>query len=222
MDKVFENLFIKPCVIGLVANVSEGKSNLIYYLIKELLANGNKNIVSYGLRVHVGERVINSLKELEECKDEVIFLDEMMTLFDLDNRMEKRQIENTLRLIAHNNNILILCGLPENFKKFVCGKISSWIFKKVTLDDLINGSTAKKIIVAYRGIERGTEVLSLGKNECIVYTNHYYKVTIPYVEECDTKKNNLTIVTFKKGDILEKGMAKCQELSNEKNVGEKV
>ena len=37
-------------------------------------------------------------------------------------------IENTLRLINHNNNILLLCGLPKNFKKIIAGKIDEFTF----------------------------------------------------------------------------------------------
>jgi hypothetical protein len=147
-------------------------------------------MVSFGLKVSCGERKIYSLKELEECRDEIIFLDEMMTLFDLDNRMAKRQIENTLRLIAHNNNILILCGLPENFKKFICGKISTWIFKKVTIEDFIRGCGAKKVVIDYHGVERGTELLSVNKNEAMIFDGSYTKVKIPYLSQYDTKKDN--------------------------------
>jgi hypothetical protein len=104
MNKLL-NMFDKPKIIGLVANINEGKSNLLYYIITQLIKEGNENIVSFGLRLSCGEHKIYSLNELEDCKNKIVFLDEMMTLFDLDNRMAKRQIENTLRLIVHNNNI---------------------------------------------------------------------------------------------------------------------
>jgi hypothetical protein len=184
------SLFDKPSVIGLVANIDEGKSNLLYYLISNLVKQGNKNIISFGLRLGVGETKIYSLEELERCRDKIIFLDELMTLFDLDNRMTKKQIENTLRLVVHNNNILVLCGLPENFKKFLCGKISTWIYKRVTLEDFINGSSAKGHIVAYHGNERGSEILDLGKGEALVFNGQYNKMQIPYLKEFDTKAHN--------------------------------
>jgi hypothetical protein len=185
------NLFNKPKIIGLCANVDEGKSNLVYYAIQELLKEGNKNIVSFGLKINQGEKIIYSLRELEECNNNIIFLDEVMTLFDLDNRMAKRQIENTLRLIVHKNNILVLCGLPENFKKFLCGKINEWIYKSVTIEDFIRGSSVKRIITDYKGNERGNEILSLGKGEAIVYSNkNYNKVSIPYLPKFDTKAGN--------------------------------
>ena len=44
------------------------------------------------------------VRELERARDSLIFLDEFYTLFDLDDRKKKRQIERTFRLINHNNN----------------------------------------------------------------------------------------------------------------------
>jgi len=194
MNNLLYSLFSKPKVIGLVADIDEGKSNLIYYLIDDLVKKGNKNIVSFGLKKSLGEREIYTLKELEACKNNIIFLDEMMTLFDLDNRMAKKQIENTLRLIAHNNNVLVLCGLPENFKKFLCGKISVWLLKKVTIEDFIRGSSVKRVVTDYHGNERGTEILSLDKGEVILFNGHYTKINVPYLSQFDTKKNNIPLL----------------------------
>jgi hypothetical protein len=155
----------------------------------------------------------------------------MMTLFDLDNRSAKRQIENTLRLIAHNNNVLVLCGLPENFKKFLCGKVTKWIFKKVTIEDFIRGSGAKKIVVDYKGEERGTEILNLMKDEALFYVTHYAKIKIPYLKQFDTKANNVKLLkdsscnSFRKVSVNEnvgvsvsQNVSKCNEKGGENDT----
>ena len=196
------NYFEKPKIIGIIADVNEGKSNLIYHLIKNLKENYKFNLVTFGLRCEVeGAREINSLEELEETTDSVIFLDEFFTLFDLDDRQKKRQIELSLRLLNHKNNILVLVGVPENFKKFIASKLDVVFFKKVTISDFINGSAVKKLVVSYEGREKGNKVLNLKKSETIVYGKEiksYDLFPVPYLKEFDSKINNKIILVEKK------------------------
>lgn len=194
-DKII-NLFKAPKLIGLVADANEGKSNLLYWLIKALREDYKFNLYSYGLRANVvGERKIYSVEQLEIIHDSIIIIDEFASMFDIDDRKEKKQIEQTLRLIFHNNNVVLLCGLPENFKKFIASKLDSVIFKRCALSDFINGSRVKKIAFNYRGYELGAAVLNVEVDNAIVYDGKFYdKVNIPYVEEGDTKKNNISIL----------------------------
>lgn len=191
-----KELFKEPKIIGIVGNVNEGKSNLIYFILNELNKIGSFNLYAYGLRNNLKQaNNIYSVKELEQIKDSVIVIDEMTTLWDLEDRKKRKQIENTLRLINHNNNIVLLSGVPENFKKFISSKIDIFLFKKVLFSDFINGSRAKNIVLDYKGNERGTEVLNLNVNEVLIYDgNHYDKVGVSYMKEFDTKKGNLPII----------------------------
>jgi len=191
-----KNLFNKPCIIGLIGIPNSAKSNTAYFIINELKKIGKFNLYHFGLRAEVDGIKINSVKELEQIKNSVVILDEFNNLFDLDNRKHKKRIENTFRLIFHNNNILMLIGTPENFKKFICGKIDFWIFKKTYYDDLINGSKAKKIIMDFHDIEniKGSEVLNLELNQALIYNGNYNLVEIPYLKKFDTKKNNPKII----------------------------
>jgi hypothetical protein len=103
-----------------------------------------------------------------------------------------------LRLINHNNNIILLSGLPGNYKKFVSAKINKYIFKKCRYDDFINGSTAKKRALSYRGCEAGSSLLNLNKNEALVFDGeHYNKIIIPYMEDYDSKAHNVPIIVHK-------------------------
>lgn len=189
----------KPKIIGLIANANEGKSNFLYYLINSLKEKYNFNLCYFGLRCKIEGQEIFSLDELEIIKNSIIVIDEFINLFDLDDRHKRKQIENTLRLLYHNNNIVILSGLPENFKKFISGKINCFIYKQVTFEDFIRGSSAKKNILNYNGYEKASKILVLEKNEAIIYDEkHYKKLKIPYLEEFDTKKDNPKIFSLKK------------------------
>ena len=184
-------LFDKPGIIAVVGNVNEAKSNLLYHLITELNKIGEYTLYTYGLR--------------NDLKNSIIILDEVINLWDLENRKAKREIEKTIRLIFHNNNILILCGVPENFKKFISGKINIFFFKKVTLADLINGCKVKNIVMNYRGNELGSGVLNLDKDETLLFDGkHYYKLKVPYYKEYDTKLNNKQIIKNVPNNVPEK------------------
>lgn len=187
-------LFDEPKVIAICGNTNTGKSNLIYDLLEQLKGY-NFNFYSYGLRNDLGEQKIYSIEELENIENSIIFCDEFFTLFDLDDRKKRRSIENSLRLINHNNNILILSGLPENFKKFISAKLNVIFFKKCTLADFINGSRLKNIFLSYKGSELGSAVLNLKVNEALLYDGlHYDKINIPYLPKYDSKIKNEPII----------------------------
>ena len=195
-------LFSKPKIIGIAADANTGKSNLIYHILHTLNEKYSVKIYAYGLKSGV-ERVhpIHSVTELELIRDSVIVIDEMFSLFDLDNRKVKNLIENTIRLIYHHNNVLLLCGVPENFKKFLSGKLNVIFFKKVTIADLINGSSIKNTLMNYKGNERGSSVLNMPVDEALVYDGlHYTVFKVPYLKQYDLKANNVPILN-KKGNV---------------------
>ena len=190
-------LFNKPKIIAVISNVNEGKSNTLYHIIEELRKSNKFQLVTYGLKSKItNTKEIYSLTELEQIKNSIIILDEVMSLWDLDNRMSKRFIENSLRLINHNNNILVLAFLPENVKKFISGKIDIVVYKKVSIEDFINGSGVKRGITNYNGVERGHKVLNIPIDEALIFDgNHYHKIKVPYLIQHDTKLNNKPILT---------------------------
>jgi len=192
-------LFIKPRIIGLVGNANEAKSNTIYWILEELSKKFKFNVSVYGLKCTFPDTTpVYSLEEIEQVRDSILFIDEMTSLFDLDNRKSRASIERTLRLIFHNNNVLVLAGLGENFKKFISAKLNVVILKKITIADLINGSTLKNIVLAYKGHERGNNVLNLAINEAIIFDGlHYHKINVPYLSQYDSKKGNVQILCRK-------------------------
>lgn len=189
-------LFAKPQIIGVIADVNQGKSMTLYHIIEECRVKHTFELYQYGLRLSPrGAVQVNSIEEIESIKNSVIVIDELSSLFDLDNRKVKSMIENSLRLINHNNNVVILAGTPENFKKFVSAKLNVIFFKQSTIADFINGSRAKNILMAYRGNERGSAMLNLDVDETLVWDGkHYSKMRIPYYPSFDTKRGNESIL----------------------------
>lgn len=196
-----KKLLSKPAVYGVIADVNQGKSMLLYHLIEETLKIGTMSLYYYGLRIDVEpNRLLKSQRiyttaELENIRDSLIIVDELSSLFDLDNRKTRKNIENTLRLINHNNNILILCGTPENFKKFLSAKLNKVFFKKTSIQDAINGSTIKNMLMNYKGYERGSELLNLRIDQALFFDGkHYSMLEIPYYKQYDSKKDNVSII----------------------------
>lgn len=198
--KQLTTLFNKPKIISVVGDVNQGKSMLLYHLLEELGKGTTFKLYTYGLRLNYGNsQQIYSVAEMEDIRDSLIIVDELSSLFDLDNRKVKKQIENSLRLINHNNNILVVCGTPENFKKFISAKVDLVFFKKCTLSDFVNGSRLKNVVVSYKGNERGSEVLNLKVSEALLYDGkHFNKLNVPYYAKYDSKKENKQIFVPKK------------------------
>lgn len=198
MDQSLLRLFDGPKIIILVSDTNSGKSNTIYHILDGLSKTSEFSLYHFGLRANLkmGQPIF-STGELERIENSLIVLDEVMTMWDLDNRKQKKSIETSLRLIHHNNNILLLSMLPENVKKFVASKGNAFIFKRSTIPDFINGSLIKRIVESYAGPERGSEVLNIPIDQALIYDGkHYSKAQIPYMEKFDTKKGNQNI--FKK------------------------
>jgi len=210
-------MFSKPAIIGLCADTNTGKSMLIYHYLTELSKGHTFSTYTYGLRLDYPKATqIFSIEELEQIEDSVVFVDEMGSLFDLENRKVRKQIENTIRLINHNNNVLFLCGLAENWKKFLSAKPNVFIFKKTTLSDLINGSRVKNVIMAYKGVKRGSAVLNLPINEALVFNGtHYTKARIPYIKKYDSKRDNKNILVKRVKKCANRVRNKVVEAGNE-------
>jgi len=198
MKHIINKIFHKPCVCGVVGDVNTGKSMLIYSLLKAMRKQ-EFSLYTFGLRTNLYNATeIYSLAEIEQVKNGVIIVDEFSILFDLENRKQKKQIETTLRLIHHNNNVMILCGVPENFKKFISGKLNFIFYKKTLMSDLINGSRVKSVLAQYKGYEMGTEVLNLENDEVLFFDGVHYQIEkVKYYKEYDSKRDNISILRQK-------------------------
>jgi len=215
-------LFNKPKIVALVGDVNTGKSMFLYHLLESFAKESKFNLFTYGLRLDFKNSTqIYSVAEMEQVTNSLIIIDELSSLFDLDNRKVKKQTENSLRLINHNNNIILLCGTPENFKKFISAKIDFVFYKKTTISDFINGSRLKNMLVNYRGNERGSEMLNLPVNEVLLFNGkHYSKSVVPYYRKYDSKIKNVQIFVPKnvrKNVLKKKCSKKCAKNVEVKN-----
>ena len=197
------DLFRDPSIraVGIVADPNQGKSNAIYHCIKAL--RGRAQIYQYGLKVQFdGIQAIHSIEELEKITNSVVFIDEFPTMFRLSNRRQVEHFEESMRKIYHSNNIMVICGLPHNFNKFLSGLLNAIIFKQCTLVDFIQRSPAERIINSYSStggseVQKGSRVVTMPKDIALVFDGyHYHEVGVPYIKDCDTKLNNAPIIDW--------------------------
>ena len=184
----------------LMSRSDEGKTHTLCSLITEYKKQFNGNVTTFGLRDELlnllNVKSFSSLIELEEIRNSIIIVDEVGSLFDLENRTKRHLIESTLRLVNHRGNKILLSGLPSDFKKFLCAKAKVFIFKTLMISDLINGSLAKEILMQYRGVGLGTYMLLFDKGTMLCYDGTFWKESCSYNEKFDTKRNNENL--FKK------------------------
>ena len=184
----------------LMSRSDEGKTHTLCYLIEQYKKQFNGTVTTFGFRDELIDllnvKSFSSLIELEEIRNSIIIVDEVGSLFDLENRTKRHLIESTLRLVNHRGNKILLSGLPSDFKKFLCAKAKVFLFKTLMISDLINGSLAKEILMQYRGPGLGTYTLLFDKGTMLCYDGTFWKESCSYNEKFDTKKNNENL--FKK------------------------
>lgn len=195
MNEKIINLFKTPKIIGICGDSNSGKTMLVFNIISELEDYGTFNLYSYGLRCDLNEKKIYSIVELEKITNSIILCDEFFSLFDLEDRKKRALIEKSLRLIYHNNNVLVLVGVPDNFKKFISSKLHAIFYKRCSLSELINGSKVKTICTDYKGEELGSSVLNIPTDKALLYDgSHYEMIESKYFENLDSKKDNKDII----------------------------
>ncbi len=201
--KDITDLFKDPSIraVGVIADPNQGKSNAIYHCINALKYRAQ--IYQYGLKVWMPDvQAINSIEELEKITNSVVFIDEFPTMFRLSNRRQVEHFEESMRKIYHSNNIMVICGLPHNFNKFLSGLLNAIIFKQCTLVDFIQRSPAERIINSYSSaggsqVQKGSRVVTMPQGVALVWDGkHYYEVDVPYIEGCDTKLKNAPIIDW--------------------------
>ena len=68
-----KELFDKPKTIGVIADVNQGKSMLLYHILDTLQQTHNFNLFTYGLRLEINNATqIYSVAEMEEVRNSII------------------------------------------------------------------------------------------------------------------------------------------------------
>jgi hypothetical protein len=196
--EVFDDKSIRA--IGIIGDINQAKSNLIYHCMKEYGKTFVDKVYSYGLHMDVKNVTkINMVEELEGISNSVIFIDEYASLFSLSNRKQVEKFEATMRTIFQHkfNNTVIICGLPHNFNKFLSGLLQVLIFKQCRLEDFIQRSSPQQAVTAFspaglHHVEKGSAILKMPKDYALIYDvtksdSKWSEVNVPYEKEFDSK-----------------------------------
>lgn len=192
---------LKNDMIIFLGNRNEGKTMFLANLIRDYTNKYSGEVHTFGMRPEITDKLkvktFNSIIELEKIKNSIIIIDEVGIIFDLEDRKKRGMIEGILRLLSHNGNRILLAGVPDDFKKFLCSKAKCFIFRTTNINDLINGSMAKEIIKQYRGNDIGYYSLELPQDEVLCYDQHFFKEKFEYIKEFDTKLENVDLFVEK-------------------------
>ena len=104
-------------------------------------------------------------------------------------------------ILPYSSTTMAICSLPtSNFSNSlsILRFSGTIIILRLISFSFINGSNVKRVVLNYNGLERGSTLLNLEKNEVIVYDGSYRKYRNDYLKEYDTKLNNVPIFVQKK------------------------
>ena len=185
----------------LLSRSNEGKTMTILNLIEDYRKLFSGNIMVFGVDPAITSKfkvgTFSSLLELERIKNSIVFIDEVGTIFDLEERKYRKQIESTLRLVNHNGNKLFMSGVCHDFKRFLCAHAKCFMFKGLNISDLINGSLAKEILLQYKGNGVGVYSFELPKDKVLCYDGEYFTENVKYIKDCDLKTENVNLFVKK-------------------------
>jgi hypothetical protein len=182
---------------AIVASVHEGKTTTLLNMIEiaKKIKSKHSRVCCYFYHQEYKQKVkgvefVHTLNELEQIKDSFIFIDEFGELFQIQDRHNQEKIKTLLGQIEHNNNILVLCGLPEYFNKLLSSKVNDWILKGINYDEIINGSNLKKYINGLSGDFKGSTRLNIPVN---VALNNGVFYEVKYNKARDKKAENISL-----------------------------
>jgi hypothetical protein len=193
-------------IIILTGHRNEGKTNALCYIIREYLKTWDGNVWTFGIKkVATNElskiRPINrfhSIREMEKIRDSIVVADEAGTLLNVINRKQHENMLKTLRAVSHQNNIILLCSLPFDFKKIFAAQARCFLYKGMNIQELINGSLIKETLLEYKSDEEGATLgayrLNVAKNKILCHDESGFWVDdVPYIKEMDSKRNNKSL-----------------------------
>jgi hypothetical protein len=197
-------------VVGIVGAVSSGKTTALIDMINSV-QKYNTNVVAYFFHEEYHRTVsgvnqwIRSPEELIDVHDSFIFIDEFKTLFNLEDRHNRKIVEQVFAMLLHNNNIVVLCGLPDYYNQFMSKLVRCWALKSLKFSECINGSDLKKFAVRQCGEFNGGLGLNVPIDKILV--NGQFE-SVEYVARQDKKANNVDLFSLKPRN---KGLNKKQD-----------
>ena len=197
-------IFGESRIIGFAGEKNVGKTNNLIALIKDFRKyNKTTQIYFFGLeesvvnwlKIHIKNCFeVSTLEQLSNKRDSIIILDEFQKL-NLNDRRYKELLNQFINFIYHKNNRLILCSPSlREFNSIIGGKIEKWILKSVKLNNLINGSQLKNIILNYKGRYKSINDLVIPKGEILVINDVFEQIIkLDYIKQADSKINQKNI-----------------------------
>jgi hypothetical protein len=228
MSKLAE-IFKNSRIVALAGEKNSGKTNNLIYLIKEFRETDKKtpiyvfgmpdSVMKY-LRTKLNVKEISQLRHLIQKKDCLLILDECQKLKLNDSRYREELDEFTD--FVYHNNVYVILSSPNirSFNSVIGGVVEKWLLKSVKVDECINGSQLKKVILNYKGRYKEMDCLEMPKNEILVVNNcEELVIDCDYVSEADDKKANINI--FVEKNTQRKNTEKTQR-KNPENTQKKL
>ena len=186
-------------VFGIVGGKHSGKTTALLELIEE---SQNLTATKYAYFYHQeykdsvkGVTFINTLNDLEQVQNGIIFVDEFSELLQINDRHAVELIKMVIGQIEHNNNVLVLCGLPQYFNKAISGFVGdNWLLKSLNYDELVNGSGLKKYVNSLSGDYVGGTRLNVPVSKLLVEGRF---ISVKYDETKDKKANRQDLFELK-------------------------
>ena len=194
-------------VIGIVADKDQGKSMLMYNMVEIIRYNAPEtNLVGFRMSVKVpGMLMLNTLTELSKVSNSFIFIDELKTFVDTDNRTEMKIFMSLLQTLYHpyRNNTVVICGLAHNFNGKISGELEAIIFKQTTLISIIKRSNLDYILRSLQSEGRASKneySLVMPKDTALIYhprmQKNWHCIDFPYLPQYDVKKDNPPVIKW--------------------------
>lgn len=199
------------------ARRNEGKSMTVVNMIMEYMSKYDGDVWVYGLKDTIIEnlqdngfsvKIFFSIREMENIQNAIIFADEAGQLLNVVNRKQHQEMLRTLRLVSHQNNRIVLIGLPFDFKKIFSAQATCFMFKSLNIAELINGSTIKDTLLEYKEYQLGAYTLSIPKDKVLCYGYDpdekkagFWMDDVIYYPEYDSKADNVNLFKQRKRRI---------------------
>lgn len=160
--------------IGIIGDRHTGKTNLLFNVANNY--KGKRKIFLYGYPKEIlnpktkkNFMQIHSLNELELLTNSIVLIDELHKQdgFKFYDTRTNTDIMDVLSTIAHaNNTIIFTTQLTQFLTKTFDGFINGFLYTKLSdLDQLKNGSKAKRLLKEFSCHRRGTRTLRLEPGE---------------------------------------------------------
>lgn len=196
-EPILKSVFGDSRILGLAGNKSSGKTNNLFFLVKDLRAKKPElPVYAYGLPKELKPlmaewdiKQISSIRQLINKKDCVLIIDEMQRL-KLNDRRYKDQLAEFINFVYHRNVYVILSS-PDirQFNSVIGGFIERWLLKSVFIDQCINGSQLKGVVESYQGKYKLLGQIDVPMNELLIINDdEELIISCDYVPEADTKK----------------------------------